>query len=423
MIQNSRFFFLQKYVRLYKMMPSTELRSAFFDSGRMGHEGVFEMKRIVDVLKKAIGIVFLIAIGAVFGIFLGKFVGNYADSPIYVFLWLALAIILYILQLIMHEAGHYLFGRLSGYTFVSFRIDNYTWIKENGKLVLKRFKIPGTGGQCLMMPPKEDINGDKYVLYHMGGVIVNSIFTVSGVLMYFLCGSINIKAVGAILAFVAGAAAITNGIPFKFAGIANDGYQVMLLKKDKIARRSTYIMLKVNGLLTQGVRMKEMPYEWFVLPEEADLSNPSNAAIRILEGNWFFDKLQFEEAKTCYETLLDDSIRLLDVHKMELQCEVLFFELMNMQRKDVIKDLYTRKMKSYIKTMSSVSINKKRLQYALCLYERKKGWEEELEKIYEEALKMRDTYPVKAEIEGEMEVFDFLRAPKQIFANWEENSF
>ena len=36
---------------------------------------------------------------------------------------------------------------------------------------------------------------------------------------------------------------------------------------------------------------------------------------------------------------------------------------------------------------------------------------------------MRDTYPVKAEIEGEMEVFDFLRAPKQIFANWEENSF
>ena len=73
--------------------------------------------------------------------------------------------------------------------------------------------------------------------------------------------------------------------------------------------------------------------------------------------------------------------------------------------------------------MSSVSINKKRLQYAICLYERKKGWEEELEKIYEEALKMRDTYPVKAEIEGEMEVFDFLRAPKQIFANWEENSF
>ena len=77
------------------------------------------------------------------------------------FLWLALAIVLYILQLILHEAGHYLFGRLTGYTFVSFRIDNYTWIKENGKLVLKRFKIPGTGGQCLMMPPKEDINGDN----------------------------------------------------------------------------------------------------------------------------------------------------------------------------------------------------------------------------------------------------------------------
>lgn len=380
------------------------------------------MKKVIKTLKKLLGMVLFIAIGAVFGFFLGMFVGTYADSPVYIFVWLVVALVLYYLQLVFHEAGHYLFGRLTGYTFVSFRIGNYTWVKQDGKLVLKKFKIPGTGGQCLMMPPEKDENGDIYALYHMGGVIVNLIFTLLGFIVYLVCSNVNVKAFGAILAFTAGITAITNGIPLKIGGIANDGYNVYSLNKDKVSRRSTYIMLKVNGLLTQGVRMKEMPYEWFVLPEDADLSNSSNATVRILEGNWFFDRLQFEEAKTCYETLLDDSIKLLDVHKMELECEVLFFELINMRREEVIKELYTKKMKSYIKTMSSVSINKKRLQYAICLYERKDGWEEKLEKIYKEALKLKDTYPVKAEVEGEMEVFDFLRAPKQIFAEWEEEN-
>ncbi len=390
------------------------------DGFEMRKQGEVVMKKIMKTLKKIVGTVLFIAIGAVFGFFLGVFVGTYADSPVYIFLWLALAVVLYYLQLIFHEAGHYLFGRLTGYTFVSFRIGSYTWVKQDGKLVLKKFKIPGTGGQCLMMPPEKDENGDIYVLYHMGGVIVNIIFTILGLFIFALCSNINVKAFGVILAFTAGITAITNGVPLKFGGIANDGYNVYMLSKDKVSRRSTYIMLKVNGLLTQGVRMKEMPYEWFVLPEGADLSNSSNATIRIMEGNWFFDRLQFEEAKTCYETLLDDSIKLLDVHKMELECEVLFFELLNMRREEVIKELYTRKMKSYIKTMSTVSINKKRLQYALCLYEKKEGWEKELDKIYEEALKLKETYPVKAEVEGEMEVFEFLRAPKQIFAELEQ---
>ena len=380
------------------------------------------MKEVVDVLKKITAMLLFIVIGGVFGFFLGKFVGTYAESPVYIFVWLGLAVVLYYLQLIFHEAGHYLFGRLTGYTFVSFRIGNFTWVKENGKLVLKKFKIPGTGGQCLMMPPEQDKDGNIFVLYHLGGVIVNLVFTLAGFLIYLVGNNINVKAFGVILAFVSGATALTNGIPMKFGGISNDGHNVLTISKDAVARRSTYIMLKVNGLLTQGIRMKEMPYEWFVLPEGVDLSNPSNATVRIMEGNWFFDRMQFEEAKTCYETLLHDSVKLLDVHKMELECEVLFFELINMRREDVIKELYTRKMKSYIKTMSSVSINKKRLQYAICLYERKSGWEEELDKIYEEALKLRDTYPVKAEVEGEMEVFDFLRAPKQIFARMEEEN-
>lgn len=376
------------------------------------------MKKVQNAVKRLLGIVLLMAVGAVFGYFLGEFAGNYGKGPFSILGWFAVTVLLYCTQLIFHEAGHYLFGRLTGYTFVSFRIGDFTWIreKESGKLLLKKYKLPGTGGQCLMMPPKEDEAGNVFVLYHMGGVLVNLFFTGIGIFLYIQGKIVNIKAFGAILAFVAGISALSNGIPLKINGMVNDGYNILMLKRDKTARRSTAVMLRVNALLTQGVRMKEMPYEWFVLPEDADLSNASNATIRIMEGNWFFDKLQFEEAKTCYETLLQDSVGLLEIHKLELQCELLFFELIGLQREEVIKELYTRKLKSYIKTMSSVYINKKRLQYVLCLYERRADWEKELETIYQEAVKLGETYPIQAEVESEMEVFDFLRASKQIFA-------
>lgn len=379
------------------------------------------MKKIKNIGKKVLGHILFILIGALFGGFLGVFIAKNSSSPIYILVWLFVAFIVYFSQLILHEAGHYFFGKLSGYQFVSFRVGNYTWIKENGKLVLKKFKIPGTGGQCLMMPPEKDEKGDIYALYHMGGVIVNFIFAIIGVLICIISNNGNFWVFGFILCVIAGISALVNGIPLKVNGMGNDGYNLFLLKKDKIARRSAYIMLKANGLRTLGIRMKEMPYEWFVLPEQADLSNTMNATLRIMEGNWFYDNMKFDEARVCYETLLHQSEHLLNIHKMELECEVLFIELMGEKREEVISELYTKKLKNYIKTMASFDINKKKLQYVLCLYEKKDNWEENLEKIYKEAKKLTKTYPIKAEVEAEMEIFDFLRATKQIFAQLEQD--
>ena len=61
-------------------------------------------------------------------------------------------LVAFVLQIVLHEGGHLLFGLLSGYRFVSFRIFNWTLIRQEGKFRLKRFGIAGTGGQCLMFP-------------------------------------------------------------------------------------------------------------------------------------------------------------------------------------------------------------------------------------------------------------------------------
>lgn len=53
----------------------------------------------------------------------------------------------------IHEAGHLVCGLLTGYDFVSFRIFNFTFIKNGGKTRVKKFAVAGTGGQCLLTPP------------------------------------------------------------------------------------------------------------------------------------------------------------------------------------------------------------------------------------------------------------------------------
>lgn len=76
-----------------------------------------------------------------------------------------LMIVAFYLQMIIHEAGHLLFGLCTGYRFLSFRIGNLMWVKQDEKLKLRRLKITGTGGQCLMAPP--NMKDGKFLSFYI----------------------------------------------------------------------------------------------------------------------------------------------------------------------------------------------------------------------------------------------------------------
>jgi len=103
-------------------------------------------------------------------------------------------LVAFILQIVLHEGGHLLFGLLSGYRFVSFRIFNWTLIRQEGKFRLKRFGIAGTGGQCLMLPPDKPLEeiplplGRRYCQY------VGSAFGFCGL----VCGGRSFSSAGTI---------------------------------------------------------------------------------------------------------------------------------------------------------------------------------------------------------------------------------
>ena len=112
------------------------------------------------VWQQYVGTVFSMLIGAICGYAMIMFINNFSDdTSLYIKILSLVGLFLgmfvaFFFHMLIHEAGHLVFGLMTGYKFSSFRIASFMWLKESGKLKLKRVNVAGTGGQCLMIPPE-----------------------------------------------------------------------------------------------------------------------------------------------------------------------------------------------------------------------------------------------------------------------------
>ncbi|MBO7254166.1 MAG: M50 family metallopeptidase [Clostridia bacterium] len=294
------------------------------------------------VWQQYIGMLFMLLIGAFCG-YIGLYVGERAAGPsskqgilVYIVLILSIYPALFF-HIIVHEAGHLIFGLLTGYKFSSFRIASFMWLKENGKLKLKRLSLAGTGGQCLMIPPSMKNGKIPVVLYNLGGSLVNVFFSVLFLLLYILCKDIpflsSILVVFSIMGF---GIAIMNGIPMRVGSVDNDGYNAFALLKNKSAIEAFWVQLKVGEQLSKGVRIKEMPQEWFEIPSDEEMKNSMVASRCVFACNRLMDMEKFEEADKLMEHLLEIDSGIIGLHINLLVCDRIFVELIRENRRDFI---------------------------------------------------------------------------------------
>ena len=317
-------------------------------------------------------------------------------------------IILFLVHIIIHEAGHLVFGLATGYSFVSFRVGSYTIVKEDGKFKSKKYNIPGTAGQCLMMPPEIKDGKYPFVIYNLGGVIMNLIFSAISILSVTIIEDMAFPLNSLLVLFaIAGIfAALTNGIPFKISGIPNDAYNVMSILKDEEARRGFYLQLRVNGLLSKGIRIKDMDYSIFKLKEGSDIANPLNTGIKLMEYNWHLDNMDFDRARKSIDSFVPHFSRLVPLYTYEINCERMFLELVGECNKGLIDRLYSLQLKKYIKA-AKFMIGKKRLLMAYeAFYNEDKA--KALEH-YKDLKKLHKSYPVKGEADMELMLADWMK--------------
>ena len=216
---------------------------------------------------------------------------------LYVVMALVLYLVSVLLHTIIHEGGHLVFGLLSGYEFLSFRVLSFTTVKKDGKLSVKKLNIPGTAGQCLMYPPLWK-DGEKYpyLAYNLGGGLFNIIFSLLAVPLFFT-GSALWGWVAGFFIFTGVTFAVTNLIPMT-VGVPNDGKNVKDCRKSLIAQKALYLQLKMNADLSDGARLKELPLEMLQIEmqEESEKSGLV-VGLRLYEIYWYMENGMDEEAK------------------------------------------------------------------------------------------------------------------------------
>lgn len=191
-------------------------------------------------------------------------------------LWLMMMV-----HVIAHEAGHLVFGLLTGYEFLSFRVGSFTIVKKDGKLIRKKIKTPGLAGQCLMSPPEwKDDEPYPYVWYNLGGGVMNLVLCLLAVPLFFIHVPF-LAWIGGFSVFVGVIFAITNLIPMT-VGVPNDGKNCLLCTKSVENRRAIYLQLKMNALLSDGMDVTELPEELLVIGPNEEL-NPLTFFVRLLE--------------------------------------------------------------------------------------------------------------------------------------------
>lgn len=357
----------------------------------------------------AMVLMFLI-IGGVAGWFIGKAMrrlapegANLGEELVVLGLMLLGVYAAMAVQIAVHEAGHCVFGALTSYRLVSYRIFSLMWIIDGGKVRFCRFSLAGTGGQCLMEPPGDSPNADFPVaLYNLGGSLMNLL---CAAVCLILAAVFEASPVAWLLLSVMGVVgigfAVVNGLPLRMNMVNNDGRNALELRRDAPARRAFWIQMKMNALTVRGVRQRDMPAEWFAMPTDDEMNDALTASLAVFSANRLMDERRFDEADALMARLLEKPGAMPGIYRALLVCDRIYCELIGPNCAEAVDALLDKAQVKAMQAMRKLP-SVMRTQYALALLREKDAAKAAQIEARFEKLIGNYPYPVEAACEREL---------------------
>ena len=276
------------------------------------------------------------------------------ELALYVFSFVMLYVF-FLVELILHEAGHLLFGLMTGWRFVSFRVGSVLWLRQaDGTIRRRKFSLAGTAGQCLLAPPPWREEGFPCLMYNLGGVIMNlATAAVCGLLAWVfwnhpLAALLLMEA--AIVGLLLG---VTNGLPLPGLVVANDGSNAISMRESRDARRALWIQMSVAAAQAEGMQLKDMPDEWFApFPEEA-MDNPLVASVAVFEANRRLNALDLPGTEAAVRALLRQKQGVLPLYQSMLTLDGACCELLAGRPGDLTDALQAPAVQQIMKAMKT----------------------------------------------------------------------
>ena len=304
------------------------------------------------------------------------------------------------IQIIIHESGHLIFGLLTGYKFKSFRIGSFLLLKQNGKLVVKKYKLAGTAGQCLMGPPDYSDNM-PIVLYNLGGVIMNLVSAAVFYLLYLLLPEIKILSPLLVLLALLGVMfAAMNGIPLDMSLVANDGKNLKDALNDRRARKALWAQLKIVELQRDGLSLADMDESLFTV--QGHENNLLVNTIRVMNGSRLLSMGQMDEAYKLMKSLTDGDAVVNNIHRQIMMNDCLYCELMTENNPNTVEHYYKSCAQLHKNMKDSPEVLRTQYTYAL-IHDKDREKAEQYKKKLD---KVAETYPYPQDVAVERRLME-----------------
>lgn len=324
-----------------------------------------------------------------------------ADIAVSCTMSMAAFIITTMLQIVIHESGHLVGGLLTGYRFVSFRICNIALIRHDGSFALRRYSVAGTGGQCLMTPPDTTPEAMPYAVYNAGGIVANIVVATAATAALLLYNEIPLFAFHLLIftAITGVFFATLNGIPMKMNGVTNDGYNIMMFRHNVANRKLFANQLRINGMIQDGTRPRDIPKELFEIPSPTDYSEAMHASAVLMAASRKLDTGDMTDAHAMLCEAENHRNEMIGLLVKETECELIFTSLVIGDIAEA-RRLYTDELKKYITAYRNTMSSKQRILCAIAIL--MDGDETKARRIYDEMEAGRGKYMMQGEVKMDL---------------------
>ncbi|MCL2014677.1 MAG: hypothetical protein FWG68_00335 [Defluviitaleaceae bacterium] len=251
-----------------------------------------------------------------------------------IILYITYAILISMLSIVVHELGHLFFGLLSGYSFSTFSVWRFHWFKEEGKLRFE-FSKSSLGGQCLMSPP-EEFEKFRFLLYNLGGGLVNFAFALAFLPMLNLESPLSFAVAMVVVMFTQG---IMNLIPFG-RKLQNDGLNVIKALESQNAKRAFYNLFRTHARLMLGETYADFEENFFDMPKDANVNNYLIATSISCKAEQLDYLGRHEEAALEFERLTSAKLdKFPTIYALDMKMTLIGFYLMTKKDRRAATDL------------------------------------------------------------------------------------
>lgn len=379
-----------------------------------------EGKKLSSVKSSAIFFLVMVALGVGLGFSILETFGTelrWWQLLAYLLKGVVLILFAFLAQIVIHEAGHMVAGLLRGWSFLSFMILGFVVSRREGRFHWSRFAIPGVGGQCLMIPPKEGDTDLGIAFYNAGGVLLN-LLTMLLAIVLLVVGhasfSWSVNVLLAALGFIGLLFALINGIPSSQSGIPNDGKNIVELRRDSFSTNVFLNTMHIMGKLQQGCSVDKVMDGYLSDGVDIDYSNPIHVMAVNFDVSLAVARFDFDKAHALFKKVDVEKSKIVPIYQKEFLYEKVFLNLVDPRDSVDVGFLIDSETLKYFEMQTMFRPTSLRVKYAFArLYECD---EEKAGVIYRQFQKTCRKYHVQGEVLSEKKLVEYVRTlqPKDV---------